>query len=299
VQPPEGTRFHFSPVERWHLELCHSVKTAENWSDGLVEGESYRRLVENSCRALELDVECTAMESLLSVAYNRELSTSDRWDLLWRMAAGREYMAAGKSLNPGFQDNEGEWLPLSIERIRYAMPSSKGRMRLAVKFRIWAGAHAGLAFVDPLAFNYVMRILGPEVGLTRFDKHHYRECVGFRLAGFVSVLKNEPKLEYVHVSPGMRTYNVALRKDRAEPCRFKYSWPCHECTIGYEYPEGCRLATHPFTHAQKFCSSCDSASWFDSEVDDEVCLVCREKATRKGERYVAGAKSKPGGAALV
>jgi hypothetical protein len=172
-------------------------------------------------------------------------------------------------------------------------------MRLDVKFRIWAGPHAGLAFVLPMAYDYVMKIMGPDLGLPRFDRRHYREIVGFRLAGFVSVSKNEPKLEYTHMTPGMRTHNVGLRKERAEPCRFKYNWPCHECTVGYEYPAGCRLATHPRTYEQKFCPACESVSWFDLGSNDTACLLCRERATRKGERHVAGAKSQPGGAPLV
>jgi hypothetical protein len=299
MQPPEGTVFRYAPTFKWRVLLCRKVLSAERWSDGLVDLEAYRSLRKRVCKTLDLSAGCLGLDELLMPIYNRELSLEERQEVIWRLAAGRERLASGLPVHPEFYEGKGEWVPLMIDRIRYHLPSSKGRMRLAVRFRLLDGLHAGLPFMQPISYDYVIKAFGPDLGLKRFQKHHYRELVGFRLAGFVSVKGQEPRMEYTHVPSSARTYNVKLRKERAEPCLLGFRWPCHECTIGYEYPDGCRLATHPCSYVEKFCPACDKAGWFDPSTEDTVCLVCRERATRKGERYVAGEKSRSGGAPLV
>jgi hypothetical protein len=305
MQPPEGSVFFFKPVLNWMEKLRGRVFHRDADADDHLEeplcGERYKELVDDILGALELGGSARApLEQLVARFYGKALGVPERADLAWLLASGRETLKAGQCPALGFKSVEGEWAAMRVEHVQYTTPSRLGRLRLSVHFRSFGGAFGGLPFRTPMAYDYVTKVFAKDLGLPRYQRAHYREIVDLWLVGYLVVdEKLRPRLEYVHMTSTALAHNRTVRMRRREPCPREYRWPCHDCTVGYLYPDACPRATHPWTYTKKRCDKCETEGWFDPTHPGPFCVKCRERFVREGGSRAANAKPGSGRPAVV
>lgn len=222
---------------------------------------------------------------LLRVYSQSAISIDTLWNIAWRLAAGRDEMAAGHNLAttlPATGQPEDFWEGLFIESCRYGPPTRKGKLQLTLSFRIMGGRYAGLRFEQNITYFMVVRKIAREIGFPRYGSTHYNELVKCVFIGHVMLEpwgdKLTPRVSEYHVTSVVKKLNMDIRKERKKPCRYAgYTWPCHKCSRGYMEPGllRCNKAVRPRALVVKACPACGKESFFDLDSGSKVCVGCQ------------------------
>ena len=218
--------------------------------------------------------------------YDQRPATMDAlWNIGWRLSAGYDWMMGGQALAqalPVAGPPEEFWEGLFIESCGYGPPTMKGKPQLTLNFRILGGKYAGLRFSQNITYFIVTRKIACEIGFPKFKKTHYSELVKCIFIGRV-VLENRgdklvPRVSEYHVTTGVKSFNMRVRKKRNEPCPYEgYTWPCHRCSRGYAEigPTSCSRAVQPQALVRRPCPQCNRDSFFDPSSESKVCVSCQ------------------------
>jgi len=213
------------------------------------------------------------------------VTTETYRNILWRLSAGRETMARREFLLPALPttgEPDSFWEGLFIESCGYAPPTAKGKLQLALSFRIMGGKYAGLRFEQNIPYFMVIFKIAKEIGFPKYKRTHYNELVKCVFIGNVVFEKRGgrllPRVSEYHVTSAVKNLNTKLRKERAEPCKYiDYTWACHKCSCGYDDMESgrCERAVRPDALVRKPCPQCQKNSFFDANSTSAVCVGCQ------------------------
>jgi hypothetical protein len=210
------------------------------------------------------------------------------YEICWRLAAGHEWMQTGGRMRREFPETEiGEhWIGVHVDAVRYGpptMPKKRGEVTIpgkpqfTVDFRLLGGPFAGLVVKQNIPYNGVVFHLAKSLGFPAFQKTHFNELVQCVFVGRLAIegkTRKFPRIVEFFVSSGTKTFNSALRRDRAKPCPRKFVHVCHRCPVGYLGLDACKNATRPVPVIKKHCSGCDKIAMFDPLSKSETCLAC-------------------------
>ncbi len=215
----------------------------------------------------------------------------DHWmfrDMCWRLAAGHERMKAGGRLKRQLPELEmaEHWTGVHVDAVRFGPPTMAkkygdkvvpGKPQLTLDFRLLGGTFGGLVVSQHIPYNGVIFHLAKNIGFPQFQRTHYNEMVQCVFIGKLTLEGTGRKflrLSEFFVSNQTRSYNAALRKDRAKDCYRGYAHACHRCPVGYFGSEPCKNATRPLSVVQRDCPKCGKLSVFDPLSKSLECLLC-------------------------
>lgn len=238
-----------------------------------------------------------ALNDLLRNYRGRELDPASRSELCWRIAAGRDQLAMGRSLQPRFVPLPPEWTGVRIEDSRFGkILNGKGGpvQTLALVMRAIGGVFAGLTFTQLMPYRYVMFKLAREIGFPVFKKLDKNDLVqGYFVGRLDPAGRYGPEVLEFDTTDSIRDHNRKVYKDRQKPCLKEFSWPCVKCTVGHMWScksedvadvdrdNQCRRGTHSRTYVQRTCEKCETDSWFEPDVASTMCLNCQNTAAKK------------------
>jgi len=230
------------------------------------------------------DIEMPFKQMLLSYD-QREITFDAVWDIMWRLAAGRDEMAAGRNVAlvlPAVGQPDDFWEGLFIEACRYGPPTMKGKLQLTLSFRIMGGKYGGLRFEQNITYFIVVRKIAKEIGFPMYQRTHYNELVQCVFIGHVMLEargdKLSPRVSEYHVTDSVKKCNMVKRKERKKECKYAgYTWPCYRCSRGYaEVGNGrCLRAVRPHALVLRQCPECKKESLFDLDSGSKVCVSCQ------------------------
>jgi len=235
------------------------------------------------CRGLRLyDEARERAHAALTLYSGRVLDWAFYIDLCWLMAAGYPRFKKGLEIRNKFSDAGSRWVGIQVTDVRPAPRSKHGTNRAEVHFRILTGIFCGLKFTQWMPHDYVTKIMAKTMGTLRYAGAQPKEVVGMLGVVLIELNRRGPQVRDLRVPGGALTYNKKLRNKRAEPCIWKYQWPCHLCPIGNSAEsQRCSRGTHPFTYEYRECPSCKHRTWFDTHSKSGVCVSCGEKRSKR------------------
>ena len=238
--------------------------------------------------------ELIPFRQLLAGYDGREMTIGTLWDILWRLVAGRDEMLKGETLAPALPaagQPEDFWEGLFVESCGYAPPTLKGKLQLALRFRIMGGRYGGLRFDQNITYFMVVRKIAKEIGFPKYKRTHYNELVKCVFIGHVLLEKRGdrlvPRVDEYHVTDSVKRINTGVRKKRSQPCNYQgYTWPCYQCSRGY-LEAGlvrCEKAVRPYALVRKPCLQCQRESFFDLDSGSKVCVSCQAAPYKRLEK---------------
>jgi len=222
-----------------------------------------------------------------STAYlaNRNLDEHDWQIFCWRLAANVTALSKGCPVLPWKAPGSLEWAPLQVVRVDPAA-TRKGEHRWALKLRVLAGTACPLTFVKTVTLGwaaYLSRMAGFTTMHGTRPYTHIMQLVGLRFFGLLDPAlsrNNLPMMNVTKLTQGFITYNtkmINMRYRHGFKCPKDFTHDCHICAVGMRE---CPAATHLMTYVKKYCSVCDRTTWFDPELQTNMCLMCyRRQAT--------------------
>jgi hypothetical protein len=301
--PPKDIKFDFASVNNLYVKLHGKGSTKD--TRGVLRlmygyeltGDAFEQLFELVSEVLFErtydimdDVKTTPADAfpplreILTPYYGKKLDHVTADPLAWRLAAGRDTMAKGEFLLDVFMPCEPYWTGLRIEDCHHAIPSKEGKPMIELVLRVYDGVFAGLRFSQKIPYKFVIAKLARDIGMPVYQKVHKNELVQCHFAGLIGYDRG-PRVSEFHTSPGIRTFNSKIRKERAKPCIKGYKWLCHQCTMGYLRMEDkedsklfCPRGTHSMTFKKQACPQCHKEeAWFDPALNSGVCIECKHK----------------------
>jgi len=276
MPPPEGMRFAFGAVMSLQIPVKKHV-----WFDEVrfktLTGDVFTSLCMSVMRALDLEGDASweavvqSLNNLYGGVYTDEVCNV----LVWRLAAGAEWLKQGCAIEGVFRKVPPHWAPILIEDCQYVPRNQMRDETVKVFMRVLGGRFAGLPFSQKWPYRYHVHVVAKELGFPLYETSNYRELTRMRMVG----LLDTSNLRYVSVvevfgSSGAKNYNKKLMKLRAT-CHFGYKWACYQCSLGYTGTKSCSHATHSQGFEQRPCSRCSKTdAWFDPASDYPYCLSC-------------------------
>jgi ribosomal protein S27E len=289
MPPPEGVRYDFKKTEQVYTKLMELVQ--HKFYDQKLDATVFPVYLECLTNALG-GSDSVAFASLLLHYHNRTLTRELSSEIAWRVAGGLQLLSNGRFLEKGFTRYAPTWLPLRIEGCKHSRFGNKTSTE--VTFRILSGCFAGLTFTQLISYKYLVNKIAKDIGFPAYKKANKNELALCWLVGLVSTDDpTRPRVEEFFASSSVLSHNRDLRKARAKPCIFGYSWLCHECTIGHSVGPAnnqyltCPRGTHQATFVEKECKKCHNQGWFDPTSSSVICLGCTERVAKSAVRSEA------------
>lgn len=240
-------------------------------------GDSFNSLIDDILSVLPSEIDRKIIISSVQDIAGKTLTESLIKSTAWRLAANFNTLKEGKAVRLWTQQKISEWVPMQI--IRSQSVTYKHQPAFAFSICILAGTAASL-IISKVWSSKLCFIMSNEFGFTKpwgnYPFSNGLEFVSMRFLGQLepALSTDKPYFDKVKCSSATKKWNrglMMLRQREGFSCPENYKIPCHLCWRGYR---SCPAACRPTDLTNKYCNTCKQDSWFDEEIEENVCLQC-------------------------